>query len=309
MSTIYPKAYFKSKFIDFKDANLSIGSAPVLYGLSSYTVIPVFLSEDKKSLNIFRLKDHFKRLINSSKILNFEDFISSFDYPKFEKVILKLLSENKVNSDCLIRASVYVDELLSGAKSIGLSNDLTVFIYPMTKLINKKGADVMISSYRRTPDNSIPSRAKVNGGYVNSALAKNEAIVNHYDDAIFLDQEGHLTESTVSNLFLVRDNSLITPAENADLLEGITRNTVIDIAKKLNVKVIQRTIDRTEIYLADEIFLSGSSLFIQPVFRVDHVSINNGKVGSITNKISLYYGSLVRENNSINNWILTKSII
>ncbi|MCL5113268.1 MAG: aminotransferase class IV [Patescibacteria group bacterium] len=308
MSNIYPRVYFKNKFIDFKEANLSIGSAPVLYGLSSYTVIPVFLSEDKKSLNIFRLRDHFERLINSSKILNFGDFISAYDYSRFEKIILRLLTENEIQNDSLIRVTVFVDELLSGAKSIGLKNSLSVFIYPMTKLINKKGADLMISSYRRTPDNSIPARAKVNGGYVNSALAKNEAILNNYDDAIFLDQDGHLTESTISNIFLVRNNFLITPPQNSDLLEGITRSTVIDIAKENKIKVIQRTIDRTEIYLADELFLSGSSLFIQPVFRVDHVNINNRNMGSITNKISHLFRSLVRENNSKNKWVLNKSI-
>lgn len=304
----YSKAYFNQKIVNFNDATLSIASSSILYGLSTYTVIPIYLTLDKKSLNIFRLSDHYKRLVESSTILNFNHFLKEYNYAKFEKIILELIKENKIKSDSLIRVSVYVDDTLSGAKSIGLKNNLSVFIYPAHKLIDKPGADLMVSSFRRTPDNSIPSRAKVNGGYVNSALAKNEAILNGYDDAIFLDQEGHVSESTVSNIFIVRNKTIITPGNSSDLLEGITRDTILNIAQTLKIPTRQRSLDRTELYLANEAFLSGSSLMIFPIFKIDHVIINQSKIGPITQKITNLYWSIVRSKDN-NDWLKKVNIL
>jgi branched-chain amino acid aminotransferase len=278
----FPHAYFRDAIVPFDEANLSIASASVLYGLSIYTVFPVFW--DGETLRAFRLRDHFKRLRNSSKIMAFDDFLSGWTYDKFENSMVELLRQNKVRQDSLVRISVFVDANLQGTRMHGLKHSLSAFVYPTVSLLPPDGAHLGVSSWRRTPDNAIPSRAKINGSYVNAALMKHEAVLNGFDDAIALDEQGHVTESTVSNLFLVRGGRLVTPSSSTDLLEGITRDTVFSLAEKLDVPVEQRTVDRSEIYLADEIFLCGSSMNITPVTSVDHRPIGSGAAGPITNQ-------------------------
>lgn len=280
--TAAPQAYFRDKIVSFEDANLSIASAPVLYGLSIYTVFPVFWDEDKQALHMFRLQDHFKRLQNSAKILAFDDFASEWDYPRFENAMRELLTQNDVRQDSLVRVSVFVDDLLKGTRMHGLKHSMSAFVYPSTPMLPRSGASLCISSWQRTPDNAIPSRAKINGSYINAALMKHEAVLNGFDDAIALDEHGHITESTVSNIFLVRDSKLVTPSSSTDLLEGITRDTVFKLAEDMGMTVEQRTVDRSEVYLADEIFLCGSSMNITPVKSVDHRLIGTGEAGAVT---------------------------
>lgn len=286
-SAVAPKAYFRDNLVPFSEANVSVASAPVLYGLSVYTVFPVFW--DGKELHIFRLKDHFRRLQNSCKIMAFDDFLQEWTYQKFETEMKQLVEQNEITQDSLVRVSVFVDEVLKGTRMHGLKHSLSAFVYPAAPLLPPQGAKLCISSWRRTPDNAIPSRAKINGSYVNAALMKHEALLNGFDDAIALDEQGHVAESTVSNLFLVRDGRLITPSSSTDLLEGITRDTVFKLAQDLGIEVEQRTIDRSEIYLADEIFLCGSSMNISPVTSVDHRTIGDSKTGPITQKFATNY--------------------
>jgi branched-chain amino acid aminotransferase len=282
-------AYFRNEFVPFEAAQLSIASAPVLYGLSTYTVIPVFWNKKTQTLALFRLKDHFLRLQNSCKILAFEDFGQSWDYQKFEATMRQLLIKNDVKEDSLVRVSVFVDDILKGTRMHGLKHSLSAFVYKMTPILPAEGASLMVSSWRRTPDNSVPARAKINGGYVNAALMKHEAVINGFDDAIALDERGHVTESTIANIFLVRDGQLISPGNSADLLEGITRDSVYKIAEALGIPYEQRTIDRSELYLADEILLCGSSMNITPVVSVDHRKIGLGTIGTITKRLTAAY--------------------
>lgn len=283
-------AYLRHEFVSFEDAKISIASAPVLYGLSTYTVIPVFWNEHKQELSLFRLDDHFKRLQNSSKILSFTDFIESWDYQKFELTIRQLLIKNQIKKDSLVRVSVFVDDVLKGTRMHGLKHSLSAFVYEMNPIVPAEGVHVMVSSWRRTPDNAIPARAKINGGYVNAALMKHEAVTNGFDDAIALDEQGHVTESTVANIFLVRDkNRLITPGDSADLLEGITRDSIYRFADYFNIVKQERTIDRSELYIADEIFLCGSSMNITPVLSIDHRPIGSGRIGQLTKQLITTY--------------------
>ncbi len=282
-------AYFRDGYVPFEKANLSIASAPVLYGLSVYTVISATYNPKTKKLYIFRLRDHFKRLVNSAKIMDFGGFSKKWDYEKFEKAICELLNRNHVQQDILIRASLFIDEILSGTKMHGLATNVSIFVYPTTSLYKSEGVNVCISSWQRTPDNSIPSRAKVTGSYVNSSLMKNEALLNGYDDAIALDANGHVSESTAANLFIVKNGTLITPHGSTDILEGITRDTVQKMAIHLGIDHEDRAVDRSEIYTADEAFLCGSSARITPIFSVDKHVIGNGKTGSITSKLTEEY--------------------
>ena len=305
MSKIYPKVYFKNKIVDFSNANLSIANSAVLYGLSTYTVIPLFLSADKNHLNVFKIKEHYKRLRDSAKIIGFNDFLKNWDEKKFTNIVIKTIKSNSIKQDSLIRITLFADEILSGAKSYQVKNSLSIFIYQMEPLIKKRGANLIVSSWRRNPDLSLPARAKINGSYVNAALMKNEALALGYDDAIALDYSGHVSESTVSNIFIVKDNFLITPSDSSDLLEGITRKTVLEIAQKLGIKTIKASIDRTELYLASEVFLCGSSMSIFPVFKIDNVLINEAKIGQITKQISYEYFKMLRSNNANKDQILS----
>jgi branched-chain amino acid aminotransferase len=182
---------------------------------------------------------------------------------------------------------------MGGIRMIGLPHKMAVFAYPMTEVHHKNGIKLGVSSWRRNPDNAIPARAKISGGYVNSALMKNEAVNNGFDDAVALDDQGHVTESTVSNIFIIKDNKLITPSTSSDLLEGLTRDSIFAFAKELKIEVKERMLDRTELYLAEEVFLCGSSMSIIPVGSIDQRIIGNGKPGKITKQLDKAYENLV----------------
>jgi branched-chain amino acid aminotransferase len=290
--------YLRDNFVPFNDANISIASSPVLYGLSVYTVFGAHWNEETQALYVFRLKDHYERLINSAKIMDFHKFVEEWNYEKFEKVMLELLKQNAVKEDVLVRVTVFVDELLAGTKIHDLTNAVSAYIYPRGQLLNPEGIAVCVSSWMRTADNAIPARAKVNGSYINASLMKNEALLNGYDDAIALDQYGHVAEGTVANLFIVRGGVLITPDTATDLLEGITRSSILRLAADAGLAIEQRNIDRSELYIADEIFMCGSSAYITPVLSVDRRTVGNGKTGPVTLRLQKIYEDSQRNKNA-----------
>lgn len=297
-------AYFNDSFVPFSRANVSIASSPVLYGLTVYTVFNVNWNSKDQKLYAFRLKDHYKRLVRSAKIMDFNDFEKSYSYEEFEKIMLDLLKRNNIREDVLVRVAIYVDELIAGTKIHGLKNSLSAYIYPFGKILNPEGINVCVSSWVRTQDNAQPSRAKINGSYINASLMKNEALLNGYDESISLDNNGHVTEGTVANLFIVRDGVLITPEKSTDLLEGITRASVLEIAKEQGIKTEQRSVDRSELYIADEIFMCGSSARIVPILSVDKRKIGSGKQGPITKKLTDIYAEIQRGNaEDTRNWL------
>lgn len=290
--------------MDFKEANLSIASSPVLYGLSIYTVFNAIWNKDRKELNVFRLEDHYKRLCNSARIMDFKDFTESYSYEEFKKIMLDLLNRNNIKENVLIRVTVFVDELIAGTKIKGLKNSMSAYVYPMGEILPRDGVNVCVSSWTRAADNMIPARAKVNGQYVNASLMKNEALQNGYDEAIALDQSGHVSEGTVANLFIVREDKLVTPDMATDLLEGITRSTIIEIANNTGIKLEQRTIDRTELYISDEAFMCGSSANITPILSIDKRKVGGGKIGPITKVLSEEYQNIQHGNNKkFANWL------
>lgn len=284
--------YFRGKFVPFSDANVSIASSPVLYGLTVYTVFSVNWNEKQQKLYFFRLKEHYQRLINSAKIMDFHSFAENYTYEEFESTMLELIYRNNIQEDVLVRVAVFIDELIAGTKIHGLKNSFSAYIYPMGEILPRTGVHAMVSSWQRTADNAQPSRAKINGSYINASLMKNEALLNGYDEAIALDQHGHVAEGTVANLFIVRDGMLITPDNSTDILEGITRNSLIHMAKDLGITTKLCTIDRTELYIADEVFMCGSSARITPVISIDKRRIGNQKPGEITQKFASLYDDL-----------------
>jgi branched-chain amino acid aminotransferase len=277
------QAFFRDAFVPFSAANVSIASSPVLYGLSVYTVFSVNWNDAEKKHYIFRLKDHYKRLVNSAAIMDFNKFAAAWPYEKFEATMRELITRNAdavAGESVLVRATIFVDALIAGTKMHDLPHSFAAYVYPMGQILPRGGVNVCVSSWTHNFDNAIPNRAKVNGGYVNASLIKNEAILNGYDDAIILDAHGHVTEATVANVFIMRNGVLVTPGVSADLLEGITRASVITIARAAGIPVEERAVDRTELYIADELFLCGSSARLIPILSVDKRPVGGGVAGS-----------------------------
>lgn len=301
------QVFLRDSFVPFAEANISITSSPVLYGLCIYTVFAVTWNEQEQQLYAFRIKDHYKRLLNSAKIMDFHSFEKEWPYERFEQTMLELLKRNNVQEDALVRSAVFIDELAAGTKIHDLKNSFSAYVYPMGQILPRTGIHACVSSWQRTSDNAIPSRAKINGSYANSSLMKNEAILNGYDEAIALDDRGHVAEGTVANLFLVRGGKLMTPDSSTDILEGITRDTILQLAKKLSLEVVERSIDRSELYMADEIFMCGSSARVLPVLSVDKRPVGDGKTaGPVTQKVTDAFYKLQTGEETINDSWLTK---
>lgn len=280
MAQVYAKAFFDSKIVPIEDANLNITTPAILYGLNFYTVFPV--CRTKNGLSAFRIREHFQRLMHSSRILAFDTFEKAWTEKKFVDAVQMVLTANKVSEDVFVRVTVHASDLMPGMRSRGIGTSLSIFLLKASPILSQSSARLKTTLWRRISDSSIPARAKVNGAYVNSVLGKQEALDNGYDDCIFLDTEGHVCELSAANIFLVRDGTLITPGNSSDILEGINRKTVIELAQDMKIPVEERLVDLTELYAADEVFASGTSVFIAPVTEIDKRRIGNGTMGRIT---------------------------
>ena len=284
-----------NNIISIEQANLSIASSAVLYGLSVYTVFPILQKDGGKYA--FRLEDHFQRLLNSCQIIGMDTFSKDWDFLSFKKSLTELLEANSFDETVFVRATVHVDELIPGTKSRGLRTVLSMFLYEASPIIPQDGARLKTSVWRRTPDYAIPSRAKVNGAYINSVLGKQDAIDSGYDDCLFLDTNGHVCELSAANIFMVQKGILLTPGNSSDILEGINRRTVIEIAENLGVTVIEREIDLTELYTADEVFACGTSAFIAPIIEIDARKIGKENPGPVTQKIKQAFTEIMEVGN------------
>lgn len=296
MARVYEQAYVGSKLVPLEEAQVSVTSSAVLYGLSVYTVLPVCVTA--KGLVAFRVGEHFERLVNSARIIGIDTFEKEWDRARFEKVLKEVVAANDITQDVFARVTVHVTEPVAGTRSRGLKTDVSIFIYDATPILPQTGARVKTSVWRRIPDYSIPSRAKVNGAYVNSVLAKQDALDSGYDDCVFLDVVGHVCELSAANIFIVRDGALITPGTSSDILEGINRRTLLQVANEMGLKAIERTIDLTELYVADEVFACGTSAFVAPIIEIDKRVVGDGKMGSITKRLQEKHAQLLRGGDS-----------
>lgn len=279
MAQPYPRVYFGDRIVDAHEATLSVATAAVLYGLSVYTVFPVQLDGTRRSA--FRLADHYQRLIESCKIIGIDRFADEWDYQRFVDAASDLITENDPQRDVFVRASVHVDASIPGTRVRGCSTRLSMFVYDAVPIVPQEGMRLKTSQWRRIPDDAIPSRAKVNGAYVNSVLAKQDAIDAGYDDAIFLDTQGHVCELSAANIFLVRAGTIVTPDVSSDILDGINRRTVLTLAAEDGFPVVERAIDLTELYIADEVFVTGTSAGVASVVEVDGRKVGDGRPGPV----------------------------
>jgi branched-chain amino acid aminotransferase len=286
-------AFFRGKIVPYSEAKVGVMTHALHYGTGVFGGVRGYWNEAEEELFVFRPLDHFKRFLNSCKLL-------LLDIPhtaeELTQITIELLQTEGNRQDVYIRPLAYYADEIIGVKLIDLTPELTIFSVPFGKYVaNDTGAHVTISSWRRIDDNAIPARGKIAGAYVNTALVKTDALRNGFDEALVLNQDGHLSEGSAENVFMVKDGKLITPPVTDNILEGITRRSVIEFARnELNLEVIERHIDRTEIYLSDEMFLTGTAAAVTAITKVDHRPVGDGKMGPIASKLRQLYDDAVR---------------
>lgn len=263
------------------------------YGTAAFAGIRGYWNNEEEQLFVFRPRDHFRRFLNSSKLLKADVDHTPED---LTGIIIELLRMEGFQEDCYIRPLLYKADEIIGVKLHDLKDELTMAAIPFSRYVSRdEDAHVTFSSWRRVDDNAIPARGKISGAYVNSALIKTDAVMAGFDEALVLTQEGHLSEGSAMNVFMIREGKLHTPLITENILEGITRKTAMLIASEiLGLEVVERPIDRTEVYLCEELFLTGTAAQITAVTMVDYRKIGSGTMGPITADMRSTYDDMVR---------------
>src|SRR5688500_3008903 len=288
-------AFFEGQFVPLADAKISVGTHAVQYGTGAFAGIRGYLDVDGETINIFRLPEHAARLLNSAKLLRAP---LPFTRESLAQTIVDLVEKNAPAGDVYIRPFIYKSSVQLTPRLKGLDNELTIYMLQLGDYLDTvSGVKAAVSSWQRVADNAVPGRGKLSGAYINSALAKDEAEEKGADEAILLDQHGHVAEGSGCNLFLVRDGALVTAPITGDILEGITRRSIILFAKDLGIPVEERVIDRSELYIADEAFFCGTGMQIAPIASIDGRPVHDGKPGPITAQLRDIFFDTVRGRN------------
>ena len=280
MAKLGPYVLLNGEIIEAEKAQLPIASSAVLYGLSVYSVFFAKLTEN--GFLLFRLPQHIQRLKQSGRMIGFSNAEELLDEEVFLQNIKKLFAANEPKTDQFVRVTIHATDLIPGVRTSNLNLVLSVFMHEAKNILPQDKARLKTSLWRRTADTAIPARAKVNGAYVNSALAKQDALDAGFDDCLFLNQNGYVSELSAANIFMVKRGTLITPDCASDILEGITRRSIIELAEQASIPVIERKVALTELYTADEVFACGTSAFVSPIVEIDGRIINGNTAGEIT---------------------------
>lgn len=280
--------YFNNEYVELRDANVNILTHALHYGTGVFEGIRGYWDKQQQELYLVRPVDHFLRWKRNCGILRIEVPASA---AMLCDITLHLVERNQFSSNIYVRPLAY-----KCAERIGIFPDeqdaLAIVAMPFGDYLpSQSGLHAGVSSWRRVEDNAIPGRAKICGAYVNSVLASDDARRNGFDEAIFLSEDGHVAEGASCNIFMVRNGKLITPSASQNILEGITRDSVMELARReLGLEVVERPIDRTELYVCDELFFTGTAAEIAPIVRVDHRPVGTGTVGEVASKLRrLYY--------------------
>jgi len=286
-------AFFRGEYVPLRDANINVMTHGFNYGTAVFEGIRAYWNADEEQLFALELIPHYHRIQASARLLMMEIPQSP---EELAEVTLELLRRDGLREDVYLRPIIYKSSETIGVRLHNLDADITIFGVPFGQYIDTEGGiRAQVSSWRRVDDNAIPARGKITGAYVNGALAKSEAQLNGFDEAIVLTADGHVSEGSAENLFMVKRGVLITPPVTDNILEGITRGRMMEIAgDELGIEVVERSIDRTELYGADEVFLCGTGAQISPVIEIDRRSIGSGRPGSITKDLSRIYFDAVR---------------
>ena len=294
--------WLDGKFVPLPKAKVPITTHAIHYGTSIFEGIRAYWNT--KNLFIFRLKEHTRRFRNSG---NFYNISLNYSDRQIKNAIINLCRKNKLKKSCYIRPFYFVGEYGINLHVTKKSpTHIAIITFPFGDLFNKNGISATISKWRKFSDMSTPTQAKMGGNYLNSILATQDAKQRGFDEAILLDQSGHVSEAPGENIFLVKNNQLITPPLSSSALDGITRKSIITITKDLGLKNKIRKIRKTELKTADEVFLSGTAAEITPVIKIDKKKIGDAKVGNITKSLITAYSNIVMNKNEKYSKWLTK---
>lgn len=289
-------AFFEGKIVPFAEAKVSVGTHALQYGTGAFAGIRGYLDQDGETINIFRLPDHAARLLNSAKLLRSQ---LPFTRETLAQTIVDLVEKNAPTGDAYIRPFVYKSSVQLTPRLNGLDSELAIYMLQLGDYLDTSaGVKASVSSWMRVPDNAVPGRGKLSGAYINSALAKDEAEEKGADEAILLDHHGHVAEGSGCNLFLVRDGALVTAPITGDILEGITRRTMMQFARDEGIPIEERSIDRSELYILDEAFFCGTGVQISPIASIDGRLVGDGKPGPISMRLREIFFDTVRGRNA-----------
>lgn len=286
-------AFFKGRIVPYPDAKVGVMTHSLNYGTAVFGGLRGYWNSAQKELHLFRPFDHFRRFLQSVRLLTME---VSLTEELLVQALLDLLRAEQLREDVYIRPLAYFADELIGVRLHDLRAEVSMIAIPFgTYLSHEDGCHVTVSSWRRVDDNAIPARGKIAGSYVNSALIKSDAVRAGFEEAIVLNQDGHVCEASAANIFVIRDGVALTPPVTDNILEGITRRTLIQLLRdELHIEVQERSIDRTELYVADEVFLSGTGVQISAVTRIDHRPVGTGKMGRITGALRDVFFAVAR---------------
>lgn len=285
------KIWMDGEFVDWKEANIHVLSHVVHYGSSVFEGIRCYECNGKAA--IFRLKDHVKRLFDSGKIYKME---IPYSQSEICEAIEEAIGINNIK-ECYIRPVAYRGYGALGVNPLSSPVKTTIAVWSWGKYLGEEaleeGVDVGVSSWRRMAPNTLPSMSKAGANYMNAQLAKLEAIENDYAECIMLDIEGYVGEGSGENIFIIKDNEIYTPSLSSSILKGITRDSVIELATDLGYTIKEDKIPREMLYLADELFFTGTAAEVTPIRSVDGIKIGTGKRGPITQKIQAEFFNIV----------------
>jgi branched-chain amino acid aminotransferase len=284
--------YFEGRFVPLREARVSVMTHSFMYGTATFEGIRAYWNDDEQVLYGLKIREHVERIRLSCRILLMED-VPSVD--ELTGLIVETTRRNRFREDVYIRPSFYKSTRAIGVRLHNLEHDLTIVTLPFGNYIDTaSGVRLMTSSWRRNSDEALPARGKIVGGYVNMAFQKTEAELNGFDEAVVLTGDGHVNEASAANLFVVRDGVALTPPVSDDILEGVTRKAMIELLTNEGIPVEVRSIDRSELYVSDEMFLCGTGVQVSPVVEVDHRPIGAGVVGPIGRLVRDRYFDAVR---------------
>lgn len=285
--------FMNGEFIPASEAKVSVMTHGLSYGTGCFEGIRGYVADDTRQVYIFRAREHFERLHRSCRILTMD---LPYSVDELVEISAELIRRNDQHEDVYLRPFVFKADEVIGVRLHGLKDHFTIYSVPMGNYIDvNRGLHCGVSSWRRIDDNMVPARAKISGGYINSAFAKSEALQNGFDEAIMLTADGHVSEGSAENIFLVLNGELVTPPPSENILLGVTRDTVMKLAQRELGRITrERSIDRTELYCAEEVFLCGTGAQIAPVTMIDHRPIGSGAIGPVSAEIQRIYFDVVR---------------
>jgi branched-chain amino acid aminotransferase len=293
--------WFKGEILHVNDAKINVLAPTSQFGLNVFEGIPCYWNEEKEQLYAFRLEDHYERLLRSARLIQID---CPYTKEQMKNALIDTVRANEYDENLSVRQTLFVD----GFGSWGSADPVDMFVAPIPRgrtsaEYNKKGLHVCVSSWRRISDNNLSPRIKCGANYINSRVGQREALRNGYDTCLFLNEFGKVAEGPGSCFFMIKNGALHTPALTDAVLESITRDTVIALARKLGYPVAERTIDRTELYTADEAFLCGSAMELTPVLSIDRYPLTEG-AGTITADLHAAYLKAVRGmDEEFENWV------